>query len=78
MTASSPSDLANPKTAGSRRREQCSKETLVPAQIRCEDRHRLASRPVGQLCEDMNEFRQKFSKVFRKAAPQLTFDWANN
>jgi len=33
---------------------------------------------IMKLCDDMNEFRQKFAKLFKKASPQLTFDWATN
>jgi hypothetical protein len=32
---------------------------------------------IMKLCDDMPEFNAKFSKVFKKANPQLAFEWMN-
>ena len=32
---------------------------------------------IMKLCNDMPEFNEKFSKVFKKANPQLAFEWMN-
>jgi hypothetical protein len=32
---------------------------------------------IMKLCDDMPEFNTKFAKVFRKANPQLAFEWMN-
>jgi hypothetical protein len=34
---------------------------------------------IMKLCDDMDEFRQKFARVFKKTAidPQMTFAWEN-
>jgi lipid A disaccharide synthetase len=37
----------------------------------------LTAKPltIMKLCQDMPDFNHKFAKVFKKASPQLAFDW---
>ena len=30
---------------------------------------------IMKLCDDMDDFRVKFAKVFKKSSPQQLFDW---
>ena len=30
---------------------------------------------IMKLCDDMDDFREKFKPVFKKVEPQLSFDW---
>jgi len=30
---------------------------------------------IMRLCENMDDFRAKFAKLFKKASPQLAFEW---